>query len=116
MNEISTIETGVTLSDSAVRRLAALSQREGKQLMLRLAVLGGGCQGYKYKFDFADQAEPEDKVYERDGVRLLVDNISLDYIRGGEVNFVETMMGSYFEVRNPNAATSCGCGTSFSVA
>ena len=111
-----TIEVAVSLSDSAVRRLHALAAKDSKPVMLRLAVLGGGCQGFQYKFDFADGAGEDDRVFDRDGASLVVDATSLDLLAGAEVNFVESLMGSYFEVRNPNAASSCGCGTSFSIA
>ena len=111
-----TIQTGVGLSDSAVRRLHAMAAKDAKPVMLRLGVHGGGCQGFQYKFDFADTAHDEDRVFEKDGARLVVDTTSLDLLDGAEVNYVESLMGSYFEVRNPNAASSCGCGTSFSIA
>ena len=102
----------VSLSESAARRLKALGDK-----MLRLAVLGGGCSGFQYKFDYADDVTAEeDRVFERDGARLVVDTVSLDLVAGSEVNFVENLMGSYFEVKNPNAISSCGCGTSFSIA
>jgi iron-sulfur cluster insertion protein len=100
----------VSLSESAARRLQAMGNR-----MLRLAVLGGGCSGFQYKFDYADEPETEDRVFERDGAKLVVDTVSLDLVAGSEVNFVENLMGSYFEVKNPNAVSSCGCGTSFSI-
>jgi iron-sulfur cluster assembly accessory protein len=116
MSETETREsTGVTLSDSAVRRLHALAAKENRPVMLRLAVEGGGCQGFSYKFGFADQPEADDRVFERDGSRVVVDAVSLDLLAGAEINYVENLMGSYFEVRNPNAASSCGCGTSFSI-
>jgi iron-sulfur cluster assembly accessory protein len=110
------IQAGVGLSDSAVKRLHVLAAKESKPVMLRLAVHGGGCQGVQYKFDFADAPAADDRVFEKDGARLVVDTISLDLLTGAEVNYVESLMGSYFEVRNPNAASSCGCGTSFSIA
>ena len=103
----------VGLSESAVKRLHALAAKDGKPSMLRLAVTGGGCQGFQYKFDFAQAADAEDLVFEHGGARLVVDSTSIDLLDGAEVNFVESLMGSYFEVRNPNAASSCGCGTSF---
>ncbi len=114
MNEISRIETGLTVSESAARRIKAMQAKDGKPLKLRVAVLGGGCQGFKYKFEFTDQVTGDDRVFERDGAEIVADDVSLDLLVGSEVNFVETLMGSYFEVRNPNAASTCGCGTSFS--
>jgi iron-sulfur cluster assembly accessory protein len=106
----------VGLSPSAVKRLHAMAAKDNRAAMLRLAVLGGGCQGFQYKFDFADSANDDDQVFETGGAKLVVDNVSLDLVAGAEVNYVESLMGSYFEVRNPNAASSCGCGTSFSIA
>ena len=100
----------VGLSASAASRIKTLNKG-----MLRLSVSGGGCQGFQYKFDFSHDRQPDDQLYEYDGAALLVDDVSLDLVAGAEVNFVENMMGSYFEVRNPNATSSCGCGTSFSI-
>ena len=114
MNEISKIETGVMVSESAAKRLNAMRASAGKPLKLRVSVLGGGCQGFKYKFDFTEQTNPEDQVFARDGAEVVTDDVSLDLLVGSEVNYVETLMNSYFEVRNPNAASTCGCGTSFS--
>ncbi len=116
MDSIPSGTDSVRLSPSAAKRLHALAAKENRPVMLRLSVLGGGCQGFQYKFDFADQANDDDRVFESDGARLVVDTVSLDLVAGAEVNFVESLMGSYFEVRNPNAASSCGCGTSFSIA
>jgi iron-sulfur cluster insertion protein len=106
----------VGLSESAVKRLHVLAAKDGKPSMLRLAVTGGGCQGFQYKFDFATEADVDDQVFEHDGAKVVVDSTSIDLLDGAEVNFVESLMGSYFEVRNPNAASSCGCGTSFAIA
>ncbi len=114
MNEITKIDTGVSLSESASRRIRALQAKAGDSRKLRVSVLGGGCQGYKYKFDFVEQSNADDKVFERDGAELVVDDVSMDLLTGAEVNFVESLMGSYFEIRNPNASSTCGCGTSFS--
>ena len=83
--------------------------------MLRLAVSGGGCSGFQYGFSFDDARNEDDRVFERDGVKLVVDETSLDLLVGAEVDFVEDLVGSSFQVRNPNASSSCGCGSSFSV-
>jgi iron-sulfur cluster insertion protein len=83
--------------------------------MLRLAVSGGGCSGFQYGFSFDDARNEDDRVFERDGVKLVVDDTSLDLLVGAEVDFVEDLVGSSFQVRNPNASSSCGCGSSFSV-
>ncbi len=114
MNEMSKIETGLSLSESAAKRINALRAKEGKPLKLRVSVLGGGCQGFKYKFEFTEQTTAEDRIFIRDGAEIVADDVSLDLLTGSELNFVESLMGSYFEVRNPNAASTCGCGTSFS--
>ncbi|HEX4569862.1 MAG TPA: iron-sulfur cluster insertion protein ErpA [Dongiaceae bacterium] len=115
MNEISPVKE-VSLSAAAARRIAALIAAEGNPaLMLRLAVSGGGCSGFQYGFSFDDARNEDDRVFERDGVKLVVDETSLDLLVGAEVDFVEDLVGSSFQVRNPNASSSCGCGSSFSV-
>ena len=104
------------LSASAARRIACLARQEGDEgLMLRVTVSGGGCAGFQYGFDFDRQLNPDDRVFERDGARLVVDEVSLDLLAGAELDFVEDLMGAYFKINNPNASSSCGCGTSFSV-
>jgi iron-sulfur cluster insertion protein len=106
----------IQLSPAAARRITTLMAKEGNpDLMLRLSVSGGGCAGFQYGFTFDDCRTGDDLVFERDGARLVVDDCSLDLLAGAELDFVDDLMGSYFQVRNPNAASSCGCGTSFSV-
>ena len=105
----------VTLSPSAARRLLDLSAQEGRTVMLRVAVEGGGCSGFQYQFDLVQSAEPDDLKVERDGAAALVDAVSLELLKGSEIDFVEELAGSQFRVRNPNAKSSCGCGVSFSV-
>ncbi len=107
--------TPVTVSDSAARRIAQLTAAEGPQMMFRVAVNGGGCSGYQYDFTFDDTRTGDDILIEKDGARVLVDQVSLEFLGGAEINFVEGLMGAHFEIRNPNAKSSCGCGTSFSV-
>ena len=114
MSETVTIEP-ISLSPAAAARVALIAQRQGKAPILRLSVEGGGCAGFQYKFGLADGAEPDDMVADTDGVRLVVDEVSLDLIRGSRVDFVESLGGAAFQVTNPNAASGCGCGTSFSV-
>ena len=115
MNQISPVKE-VSLSAAAARRIAALIAAEGNPaLMLRLAVSGGGCSGFQYGFSFDDALNEDDRLFERDGVKLVVDETSLDLLVGAEVDFVEDLVGSSFQVRNPNASSSCGCGSSFSV-
>ncbi|GGE04055.1 heme biosynthesis protein HemY [Tsuneonella deserti] len=103
------------LTPSAAARVAAIAQRQGKPAILRLAVEGGGCSGFQYKFDLAETPESDDTVTERDGVQLVVDPISLDLIAGSTVDFVESLGGAAFKVENPQAAAGCGCGSSFGI-
>ena len=106
----------VTLSESAARRIAELRLKESAPAaFLRLAVSGGGCSGFQYGFTFDDHRQDDDLVFARDGVELVIDAVSLDLVKGAEIDFVEDLMGAYFQVKNPNAASSCGCGNSFSV-
>jgi iron-sulfur cluster assembly accessory protein len=105
----------ITLSPSAAARVAAIAERQGKPAILRLAVEGGGCAGFSYRFGLVDEVEAEDLSVERDGVTLVIDEMTLDLVRGGEVDFVESLGGAAFQVRNPNAASGCGCGSSFSI-
>ncbi|MGZ8312722.1 MAG: HesB/IscA family protein [Allosphingosinicella sp.] len=105
----------ISLSPSAAARVAAIAERQGKPPILRLAVEGGGCAGFQYRFGLADDIATDDIAVARDGVTLVVDEISLDLVRGSMVDFVESLGGSAFQVTNPNAASGCGCGTSFSI-
>ncbi|GAB4150231.1 MAG: iron-sulfur cluster insertion protein ErpA [Sphingomonadales bacterium] len=106
----------VSVSPSAARRIAQLIERQGNpNLKLRLAVLGGGCSGFQYKFDFDETKTEDDIAVERDGVTMLVDSMSLLYLSGCEVDYVEDLIGASFRVNNPNASSSCGCGSSFAV-
>jgi len=106
----------VGLSAKAAARVQQLIDQQGNpDLKLRLSVSGGGCSGFQYGFDFAENAEADDIIVEKDGVTMLVDNMSLLYLIGSEVDFVEDMVGASFQVVNPNAQSSCGCGASFSI-
>ena len=105
----------VELTPSAAARVAAIASKQGKPAILRLSVDGGGCAGFQYKFGLADAIETDDTVAEESGVRLVVDAVSLDLVRGSAVDYVENMGGASFRVTNPNAASGCGCGTSFSI-
>jgi iron-sulfur cluster insertion protein len=112
-----TKERAITVTESAAKRIAFLrGQEEVGDANLRIAVSGGGCSGFQYGLSFDDQTNPDDRVFERDGVGVVVDDVSLDLLNGAEVDFVEDLMGASFQIRNPNAASSCGCGNSFSVA
>lgn len=116
MTEINARAAPVTISASAARRIAALIAAEGRPgTKLRVSVSGGGCSGFQYHFALDDQGEPDDVVIERDGATVAVDGMSLMYVLGAELDFVENLSGSYFQVKNPNASSSCGCGTSFAI-
>lgn len=105
----------VDLTDSAAARVSVIAQKQGKPAILRLSVEGGGCSGFQYRFDLADRVDPEDVVTETAGVQLVVDPVSLELVDGAAVDYVESLGGSAFRVTNPNAASGCGCGASFSV-
>ncbi|MBH0111444.1 iron-sulfur cluster insertion protein ErpA [Novosphingobium sp. YJ-S2-02] len=108
-------QSSLILSPSAAARVAAIAQKQDKPAILRLSVEGGGCSGFQYKFGLADAALDDDSVAETDGVRLVVDPVSLDLVGGALVDYVESLGGSAFKVENPNAAAGCGCGSSFSI-
>jgi len=108
-------EPDIILTSNAAKRVAAIALRQAKPAMLRLAVDGGGCAGFTYRFALADAVEDGDAVARTDGVTLLVDPVSLDLVRGSAVDYVEDLGGAAFKVTNPNAASGCGCGSSFSV-
>ena len=110
-----TDRTPMTLSPSAAKRVAFIADKQGKPAMLRLSVEGGGCSGFQYRYGLADGINADDVVTETDGVKLVVDEMSLELVEGGMVDFVESLGGSAFQVTNPNAASGCGCGASFSV-
>ena len=114
MNQI-VADPNLTLSDKAARRIAAILSSEPAGTALRISVSGGGCSGFQYGFDLDTSVEPDDLVVERDGAVVRVDPMSLDYLRGSVIDFVDDLMGQSFQVKNPNATASCGCGTSFSV-
>ncbi len=105
----------VELTAAAAARVAAIASRQRKPAIFRLAVDGGGCAGFQYRFGLADKVEADDAATTRDGVTLVVDEVSLDLVRGSAVDFVESLGGASFQVTNPNAASGCGCGTSFSI-
>ncbi len=109
-------ERQIALTESAVRRIASLKALEqAENAFLRIAVSGGGCSGFQYGFSFDDQRNEDDVVFERDGIAVVVDDVSLGLLSGAEIDFVEDLMGASFQIRNPNAASSCGCGNSFSI-
>ena len=105
----------IAITPAAAARVSAIAAKQGKDAILRLSVDGGGCSGFQYKFGLADSAEPDDAVAECDGVRLVVDSVSLDLVQGARVDFVESLGGAAFRVDNPQAASGCGCGSSFAI-
>lgn len=107
--------TTLTLTPAAAKRVAWIAQRQTKPAILRLSVEGGGCSGFQYKFDLAETPDADDVVSETDGVKLVVDPVSLDLVGGSIVDYVESLGGAAFRVENPNAAAGCGCGSSFGI-
>ena len=108
-------EPAISLTPSAAARVAWIAERQSRPAILRLAVDGGGCAGFTYKFDLADAAQADDVVAQTGDVKLIVDPMSLELVKGSAVDFVENLGGAAFKVTNPNAASGCGCGSSFSV-
>lgn len=114
--QIDTAAKKVTLSDTAVERLKVLGQEtEHANQMLRVAVDGGGCSGFQYSFTFDNQINNDDKVIEKGGISVIIDEMSWDYLAGSEIGYKQELIGSYFSIENPNAASTCGCGTSFAL-
>ena len=105
----------VTLSDRAARRIADILKTEPQPTALRLAVTGGGCSGFQYNFALDESRMDDDLVLEKDGATVLIDPVSLDFLAGAEIDFIDDLIGHAFKVNNPNATASCGCGTSFTV-
>ncbi len=105
-----------SISDNAAKRIAALVEMEEKPGMrLRVAVSGGGCSGFQYGFSLDDARNDDDLLYEKNGIEVVIDEVSLDFLKGSELDFKEDLIGSYFAMTNPNATSTCGCGTSFAV-
>lgn len=108
--------TGISLTESAAKRIKTLAEMEGNpDLMLRIQVSGGGCSGFQYGFDLDDKVNDDDQTFERNGVKVVVDETSLELLAGSELDFKEDMMGQYFSMSNPNASSTCGCGSSFGI-
>ena len=105
----------VSLTDSAARRIAEIAASDPATPLLRVTVEGGGCSGFQYKFNLVAAAESEDIVLEKSGATVIIDPVSLQYMDGAQIDFVDDLMGQSFRIRNPNATASCGCGTSFSI-
>lgn len=108
-------QKSVTLSEQAAKRVVAIIADDDSADVLRVAVDGGGCSGFQYSFKLDTGTNPDDLVVERDGARVVIDEVSLIYMGGSEIDFVDDLIGASFQVNNPNAVASCGCGTSFSI-
>lgn len=109
-------EQTIRISERAAGRIAKLvAQEDSDGAMLRITVSGGGCSGFQYGFSLDDKKNDDDRLFERDGIGVVIDEASLDLLKGSEVDFVEDLIGSYFAITNPNASSTCGCGTSFSI-
>ena len=109
------MSTTPALTEAAAKRVRWIADKQGKPAILRLAVEGGGCSGFQYKFELADSPEDDDQQSETSGVKLVIDPISLDLVAGSTVDFVESLGGAAFKVENPQAAAGCGCGSSFGI-
>lgn len=106
---------GIVLAQSGARRLARLAEAEGRPVLLRVAVDGGGCSGFQYRFELVDGPEADDLVVRRDGQAVVIDPVSIPFLKDSEIAFVDELAGAQFVIRNPNAASSCGCGVSFAI-
>ena len=105
----------ITVTDSAIKRIATILSKEKEGSMLRISVSGGGCSGFQYNYDIVTKSEDDDLIINKDGAIVLFDPMSLQYMDGAEVDFVSDLMGQSFQIKNPMASASCGCGTSFSI-
>lgn len=113
---VASVDRKIEITDSAAKRIAELARADGNErLMLRVTVSGGGCSGFSYGFSLDDKSGDDDVVFEENGVRVVVDDVSLDLVNGARLEFVNDLMGAFFKLENPNAASTCGCGTSFSI-
>ncbi len=118
MNDMSSNAIGprIEVTENAAKRVAWLIEQDGRDgLMLRVSVSGGGCSGFQYGFEFDDAMGEDDRTFERDGVSVVIDEVSLDLLAGSTIDFVEDLIGASFQITNPQATSSCGCGASFSI-
>lgn len=113
--EVTASRKGVEVSPAAAKRISAILAKEPGKNALRVSVEGGGCSGFSYKFDLADSRNEDDIAIERDGATVLIDELSMVYMGGSVIDFVDDLIGQSFQVKNPNVVASCGCGTSFSI-
>ena len=114
-NDVDTKPFGLTESAAVQISKLLLMEGEPEKKFMRVAVEGGGCSGFQYIFKFDTERNNDDLVFEKNGVKVVVDEISLELVTGGMLDYVEELIGSYFQIANPNASSSCGCGTSFSI-
>lgn len=112
---IATETAEVSLSETAAKKIATILASEPDKNALRVSVSGGGCSGFQYGFDLDSAAQDDDVIVERDGVKVYIDKVSLMYMQGSEIDFVDDLIGQSFQIKNPNATAACGCGTSFSI-
>ena len=116
MSDNTTVDTlPVAMSASAEAQINAIMAKQGKDQYLRVAVEGGGCSGFQYKFEFADSPNDDDIILKKDGAKILIDEISVGFLEGSEIDYARELIGSAFKIHNPNAVAACGCGTSFSI-
>ncbi len=108
-------EQNITLSERAANRINEIVTGQADKNMLRLSVEGGGCSGFQYSFDLVENSEDGDIIIEKDGAKVLIDSVSIMYIQGSEIDFIDDLIGASFRVNNPNATAACGCGVSFSI-
>jgi iron-sulfur cluster assembly accessory protein len=108
-------QSTILLTDRAARRIRTILAKEKAPSMLRVSVEGGGCSGFRYDFRIETERASDDLVLERDGATVLIDPVSVDFMEGCEIDFVDDLIGASFQIKNPNATASCGCGTSFSI-
>lgn len=107
--------TNITVSESAAKRIAKIISADPDKTALRVSVEGGGCSGFSYKYDLVNEQNDDDLVIEKLGAKVFIDSISVPYLDGSQIDFVDDLMGQSFQIRNPNATASCGCGTSFAI-
>ena len=105
----------VTVTERAARRIAEIASADSGATLLRISVEGGGCSGFQYKFDLVPASEPDDITIERAGARVVIDPVSIGFMAGSEIDFVDDLIGASFKIRNPKAVAACGCGTSFTL-
>ena len=103
------------LSKEAAAKIKTLQKHEDLNSHFRISVLGGGCSGFQYDFSFTDKKNEDDIIYRDHGINYLIDNASIGFISGGQLDYIDELAGSYFKIENPNATANCGCGTSFSI-